>query len=510
MKKSNEMRGISKKRAFSTDNPFQSRRFVINFSIMQRLICALSIILAAILLLPAAKVQADSGEAKDLTNRCELDAGAYKNARVRIMSRKMDHFQNFGENTEFSLSWDDDVPAAQLCLQWNAFPELVTVTQYDGSGATLCSEVLPSLPETVTQLSEDARKVVIRAGEKGMQVYYCRIYGEGTLPDPFHEWTDTPEKLDFLVISTHPDDDILYLGSVIPVYGAEQGYKGTTVYVTCAKRVRMTEAYNGCWALGLRCRPIFLDFPDIPRTSTQEEKDEFKYEDLVCALVRLYRRYRPAVTFAQDKNGEYGHWQHKLTSKASVEAAVLAADPAYDPESVEQYGTWQVQKAFLHMYEENRITIDAHAKLTFFGGDDAYNVARKAFQKHETQKDIGYAVTRDRGEFAFNQFGMAFGVVEVGEDVFDNIDEQYLSSYVPPTPAPTEEPTATPVPTDTPAPTEAPTEEPTEEPTAQPERTPAPEQSKLTKGPYPWIALGALACVGAVCAAVFGRKKRSE
>ncbi len=478
---------------------------------MKRIYAILTLMLTLLLLTPAIAAKADSGEAKDLTGKCMLDTGEYKNAKVRIMSRKMDHYQVFEPGTSFSLSWKDDVPAAQLCLQWRDFPEQVTVTQYDGGGEPIGSEVIPRLPETITPLSKDARRVEITAGEREMQVYYCRIYGEGTTPDPFHAWKETPEKLDYMLISTHPDDDILYLGSVIPVYGAEQGYKGTTVYVTCAKRVRMTEAYNGCWALGLRCRPIFLDFPDIPRTSTQEEKDEFKYEDLVCALVRLYRRYRPAVTFAQDKNGEYGHWQHKLTSKASVEAAVLAADPAYDPESVEQYGTWQVQKAFLHMYEENRITIDAHAKLTFFGGDDAYNVARKAFQKHETQKDIGYAVTRDRGEFAFNQFGMAFGVVEVGEDVFDNIDERYLSSYVPPTPAPTEEPTATPEPTV--EPTAEPTAEPTSAETGTPTAKPLPTADEKREGSgtkaYPWIISGAAVCAAAAAAAVIVRKKRS-
>ena len=158
---------------------------------------------------------------------------------------------------------------------------------------------------------------------------------------------------------------------------------------------------------------------------------------------------RPLVVFAQDLKGEYGHWQHKLTAKAAREAFALAADPAYDPESAAQYGTWQVQKLFLHLYSENTIQIDAHAPLSFFDGKDAYEVARKAFLKHETQQRYHFRVSRDNKRYAFNRFGMAEGIVPAGEDVFDNVDETLLCSYIPPTPEPTAAPTrgATAVPT---------------------------------------------------------------
>ena len=465
--------------------------------------------LAALLLIVPLSARAEDAKAKDLTGRCTFDAGKYHNAAARILNKDMERYQNFDAGSSFSLSWKDDVPAAQLCLQWRKLPQDVTVTQYDGNGEEVAFETVPSLPETVTPLLPETRKVVIGAGRSGMRVYYCRIYSEGTLPDPFHEWQDTPDKLDYLLISTHPDDDVLYLGSVVPVYGAEQGYRGTIAYVTCRTRIRMTEAENGAWAMGLRYRPLFLGFPDVARGAPQKEKDTFVYDEVLLAVVRLYRCYRPLVVFAQDKNGEYGHWQHKLTSKAAVEAAPLAADPEFDPESVEQYGTWQVQKVFLHLYEENRITIDAHRPLSFFGGDDAYTVARRAFTKHKTQQGYGFSVTRDDGEFAFNQFGMATGVVEAGEDVFDNIDESMFSFYVPPTPAPTEaptpEPTATPEPTDTPEPADTPAPESTATPAPEPAAPASPQRS-----PYTWVMLAAAFVLGMCTAWIFGRRKRPK
>ena len=131
-------------------------------------------------------------------------------------------------------------------------------------------------------------------------------------------------------------------------------------------------------------------------------------------VIELDNYFKPREQTPKDENGEYGHWQHVLTSKAAVEAATLAADPAYDSESAAQYGTWQVQKVFLHLYEENRIMIDSHAPLSFFDGADAYEVACKAYQKHESQQEFWFSVKRDDAAYAFNRFGMAAGAVPAG------------------------------------------------------------------------------------------------
>ncbi len=456
---------------------------------MKNMIRLLSTVLILLMLAVPLSALAEEREATDLTGSCTVDTGKYGNAVSRIMSRDIDRYQRFEAGTSFTLEWKDSVPAVYLCLQWRELPQSVTIDQYDADGNLLRTEIAESLPETITPLAAETRKVQIGAGETDMVVCYCRVYGDGVLPDPFHEWLETPEKLDYLLISTHPDDDVLYLGSIVPVYGAEQGYVGTIAYVTCQRRVRMTEAEDGAWAMGLRNRPLFLGFPDVARHAPQSEKDTFVYDEVLLATVRLYRQYRPNVVAAQDKNGEYGHWQHILTSKASVEAAPLAADPTYDPESVEAYGTWQVQKVFLHLYDENQITVDAHMPLSFFGGDDAFTVAKKAFQKHVTQQNFGFAVRRDNGEYAFNKFGMAYGVVEVGEDIFDNIDETLFASYVPPTPEPTEVPTSTPEPTEVPTPeaTEAPSANLTVVPTSAP--TPQPEPQSSQRG-SDWIMFG--------------------
>lgn len=467
------------------------------------------IALLVCLLLPfGADAKAETEEAADLSKACTFDFGSYPDANYRVLHKNKYH-QKFDANASFSLTWEEAFSDARLCLQWYEMPEGVSVLQYDALGTLVRSDTLLPYPETITPLLPESRKAVVQAGEAGMRTQFCAVYGPGELPDPFHEWQETPDHLDYLLISTHPDDDVLFLGSVVPTYGAEQGYIGTIIYVTCDYRARMSEAENGAWAMGLRYRPVFFGLPDVRQDAPKEEKDRFRYEELLEMTVRAYRSLRPAVVFAQDENGEYGHWQHKLTSKAAREAFALAADPAYDPESAEAYGTWQVQKLYLHLYPENTLMIDAHAGLSFFGGLDAYQVARAAYKKHESQQAYSFAVKRDDKDYAFNRFGMAEGVVPAGEDVFDHVEPSLLSDYVPPPPTP--EPTPEPTPDPTPEPTEAPPETDARIPEASAAPKPdasAPAPSKFR--PLIWIAVGtvAAAAIGGT-AAYFWRKRRN-
>ncbi len=476
------------------------------------LICLMALTLC---LLPALTQAESQPKAKELTKTCKIDFGPYPDAAKYVLNGYVTVRQTFAPEAVVTVSWDDGTPAAWLCLQWYQLPEGVTLRQFDGAGEQLSEELLPSNPESAVPLLEQARSLTLTAGEAGMVLSQLHVYGAGTLPGPFHLWQDTPDHLDYMVISTHPDDDVIYMGSVVPVYGAEQGYVGTIVYVTNQNRTRMTEAEEGAWEMGLRYRPLFFGFPDIARGSSQQQMDRFKYEEVLLATVRAYRQYRPVVVFAQDVNGEYGHWQHKLTSQASVEAFALAADPEYDPESRDQYGLWQVQKVYLHLFPENLLRLDGNTPLTFFDGTTAWNVARKAFRKHVSQQDLGYGVTRDDELYAFNRFGMARGVVEAGDDAFANVPEELLSSYVPPTPSPTPEPTPTPTATPTPSPTAAPTLEPTGEPALTAAPTAAPEAPQkaaedLSLKPLDFVFAGCVAVVTALLVRKSRGKKRSD
>ncbi len=479
------------------------------------LVCLLALILC---LLPTAARAEGKQKAKELTKWCAIDFGPYSKAEGKLLNWDIRSRVAFSPDAIVTAAWDDDHPAAYLCLQWFLLPEGVTVRQFDGAGALLEESLLERLPESVIPLAEQARAVSIAAGEGGMEMSQLHVFGAGILPEPYHLWQQTPEHLDYLIISTHPDDDVLYMGSVVPIVGAERGYVGTIVYATCRTRTRMTEAENGAWAMGLRYRPIFWGFSDIARDASPQKKSQFSYDDLLQTTVRTYRQYHPVVVFAQDRKGEYGHWQHKLTSQAAVEAFDLAADPDYDPESRDLYGLWQVQKVYLHLYPENVLLLDANVPLEAFGGTTAFDVARKAYLKHKSQQTIGYAVEKDGQRLAFNRFGMVQGVVEPGDDVFANVPETLLSTYTPPptpTPAPTPEPTPTPGPTVTPEPPSTPTAEPTPSPTLTiaPTAEPVSEETVPKEaGGFLWKVLGVALAAGALAAALvlMGRRKSNK
>ena len=484
----------------------------------------LIVCIAALLLFAAAPAAyAETDGAEDLTDRCAFDFGPYTDAKSRVLRVSEEH-QPLHAQSSFSLTWEA-LPDARLCLQWYRIPENVSVLQYGADGTLLRDERLGAYPETITPLLKDARRAVVQIGEAEEDLWLCRVYGEGELPEPFHEWQETPDRLDYLLISTHPDDDVLYLGSVIPIYGAEKGYVGTVVYVTTQSRKRVTEAENGAWAMGLRYRPVFFGMRDVGRDPTDAQKALFPYDELLLKTVRAYRSLRPVVVFAQDRKGEYGHWQHKLTSKAAREAFTLAADPTFDPESAEAYGTWQVQKLFLHLYPDDTIMLDAHTPLSFFGGRDAFEVACDAYKKHKSQQKFHFRVTRDEKKYAFNRFGMAEGVVPVGTDVFDCVEPSLLSDYIPPTPEPTPDPMPAPPPTPdlTPAPTAEPSRVPTVNPTATPtpvptpspapipEPTPEPGERSSPKAdlrPLIWVAAVTVPTAVAVGAAAYVYQKR--
>ena len=428
---------------------------------MKRLLVGICILLSALLwAMPAA---AEEPEAKDYSKSCTIRIGEGKEKPNKLLDKSWETALKLSAGTTVTVSWTDEIPADRLCLQWKELREGITVSQRDADGAELSFDTLPMLPENVYPLLSETRSVVIDGGETEMVLSSLRVYGTGELPDPFHEWIETPKNLDYLLISTHPDDDVLYLGSIVPIYGADRGYTGSIVYVTNGTRGRISEAENGAWAMGLRYRPMFWGFPDIGMQASKERKATFVYDDLLKKMVQTYREYRPLVVFAQDVNGEYGHWQHVLTSKAAVEAYALAADPTYDPESAEAFGTWQVQKVYLHIYPENELIPDPNVPIEALGGKTAWQAAKSAFKKHESQQKLNFHVYRyGDAHYPFNQFGMILGTVPAGDDVFDHIESSLLYAHVTPTPEPT------------PTPTPSPTPEPTEEPTLTPEPTAVP------------------------------------
>lgn len=447
----------------------------------------LAIVLALLFLcalLPADRTDAADAAAEDLSKQCKYGGNLSVHAE-RLIDKDVESAQRVAKGKYISIEWKDTVPARSVFLSFYYEPVAYTVSQYNASGSLLSETEGTLLWNNLFVLEEGARKITIRATADNFAICTLQVYGEGDVPD-YHPFEPTPEKADYMLIAMHPDDDVLFLGAIIPTYGVQRGYEGVAVYLGTRMRIRRQEAMNGAWIMGLRTMPVFGGFPDIPPDYYEKFKNTFTKDDVIRYVVTILRQYRPEVVVSQDLNGEYGHWQHKLLAQGILEAVPLAADPSYQPKKYPKYEPWQVKKVYLHLYPDNKIKLNARVPIEGLGGKTAFEVATEAFQCHKSQMPSRHSV-QDQGIYSLTDFGLAYTAVGPDtpgvNDMFENVDPASLS--VTPSPVPTEQPTDTPAPSETPEPTEQPTEtpEPTEQPSEQPTQTPQPSEPPIEPTP---------------------------
>lgn len=381
------------------------------------------------------KGETDSVFATDLTSQCRLETSMHDSGIVRMTDDDIYTKQTLRKGSYLSFSWIRSLGAKYLFLSWFELPECVTITQTDDSGqVTKRQKYAPEILDELIEFEEGTTTVTIYANAP-LNLTTLHIYSGGILPDGCHPWLPTPGKLDFLMVATHPDDDIFFLGGIMPIYGGERGYTGTAVYMTTQTRRRCSEAMNGLWAMGGRSNPLFAGFADIGEGKLDNYNSKlFLYEDMVLYLVRQFRSLRPEVVITQDLDGEYGHFQHKAVVKAVLEAAYLCNIPRFDAASTQQYGTFQIKKVYVHLYEKNPLVLDMDAPLASFGGLNAYEVDRLAFACHLSQKGSRFQqnIGKDNAVSA-KRFGLAYTTVGLdtpGEnDMFEHIDLESIVGF---------------------------------------------------------------------------------
>jgi len=284
------------------------------------------------------------------------------------------------------------------------------------------------------------------------------VFTEGDLPDWVQRWEKTPEKADMLILSAHPDDELIFFGGTIPTYATERGMDVVVAYMTYSNTTRRSELLNGLWSMGVRQYPVIGSFYDTYTGKLEEAYKRWRKSDTRVFATELLRKYKPEVVVTHDVNGEYGHGAHRLCADIMQYCVPKAGDASYLPELAAQYGTWEVKKLYLHLYKENPITMDWNVPLVSMGGKTGLELAQAAYELHVTQQNTEFVVT-DQGETSCAEFGLAYTTVgqdSVGGDFWENIEWKA-------TPRPdgtTPDPTPTYAPTPTPLPTPDPTVEP--------------------------------------------------
>lgn len=479
----------------------------------------LTLMLALLLLLALPCAAAEGGKAQDITKKCAIKVSGGE--KGKLTDGSVGTVWGYDRSDAYvAVRLPDGVEAGWLRVEWLYDPTGYELVEYDAAMNEIQrrdeSCTFPNI-YSVYELMPETRTVQLQMTAKDQRIGNLVVYSAGELPSDVQVWNPPVEKADLMVLSTHQDDELIFLGGTIPYYATALKKPTVVVYMANCNRSRRKEALNALWKMGVRDYPDFINLEDDKVSSINAGIKLWGGKDNILSLLaERIRRYKPEVIVTQDLNGEYGHNQHKITARAAMYAIEAAADPAQYPESAQRYGEWQVKKLYHHLYKENQIEMDWETPLDSLNGYTPLKVAQIGMNEHASQ--LEYFAVKSHGTYDNSKFGLYF--TTVGEDVAKNdflehIDpdasEKYLEEHAEeiaareaaaeatpePTAAPTPEPTATPevvedVPVD--APVEA-------EPTAQPLPTAAPARAKESGGagallPVAMIALG-VAAIGA-------------
>ena len=326
-------------------------------------------------------------------------------------------------NSGDTITLDSDTPISSLYIVWNnKTVSPWTLTLEDGTTQACGSEGY--LHEYV-KLDKISQKAVINIQSDGMKICKIFAFGEGDVPSWVQQWNPPCDTADILLISTHADDEQLFFGGIIPYYAGELGLKVQVAYYTNywnGANVREHEKLDGLWTVGVRNVSVNGDFDDIYATSLEAAKEVYSYNDTVCFMTELIRRFKPLVVVGQDLNGEYGHGGHMITSAAICDAVQISNDPESYRESADKYGIYDVPKTYLHLYPENQINLDCRRSLTRFDGKTVLEVASEGYLQHQSQQWCWFYVS-DEYEYSCAKFGLYRSMVgaDTGSDILENV-----------------------------------------------------------------------------------------
>lgn len=360
-------------------------------------------------------VRAEESEATEITPDITLSNGG----RVSSMT-------DGSYNTRTSFSSGDTIVITSseamysLYIKWDLVPSQWALTYNDktvncGTDGFLHEYI--EIPEGTTSMT-----ITFASKEAICDLH---TYSSGTAPAQVQTWKKPCDKADILVFATHADDEILFLGGVLATYGGGQDLAVQVAYMcefTSTAKIREHEKLDGLWVSGIKNYPVCGDFPDLYSTTLEAAKKQYNYEDLKSFITGTIRRFKPLVVVTQDFNGEYGHGGHMILSNAVADSVDTSKDASVYPETASQYGTWDVPKTYIHLYDQNKITMNLRVPLANMGNRTAIEIASEAYKQHVSQQWCWFYVSDDY-EYSCADFGLYRTLVgnDTGNDMLENI-----------------------------------------------------------------------------------------
>ena len=385
---------------------------------MKRLIYVL---LALCLLLPLAAL---AEEAQDITAECIVNKQAWNDAKPDKV--RDSNYATFYKGQAVTIQAPEGKTIGALMIKWQVQPKVkvVLLRSDDGNKFTEVFREDCKYAQQLIVLDNPETILRFKAASGQMEVNEIVVLTPGEIPASIPQWKDAPEKVDLMLFSTHPDDEVLWFGGLLPYYAGEQDKDVLVINAVYGWFYRRQELLDALWTCGVDIYPIMLGYPDQVDTVNEIIREwGVKNRQPKNKAVALIRQYKPDVVVLHDVDGEYGHNAHKAFCWLGQQGVERAADPNEHAESFKEWGVWNVPKTYIHLWGDNQMRMDWKQPLTAFGGKTGLEVADEAFHCHVSQTQKQYRV-EDGGEYDNALFGLwrtNVGLELVKNDLFENI-----------------------------------------------------------------------------------------
>lgn len=412
---------------------------------MKSVIYRLAAALLCICLLPVPAFASET--AVDITKDTAISATGFNSVGF-LTDGDIKNYKSSSGNATITLENDAGMAGLYLLfdLEYGAYTVRDNTT---GKTATAGSYgMLHEYIDLVAAFGSALKSVSLNFENGAVHLSEISVYADGELPESVQVWNAPYEGgADLVLFATHGDDDQLFFAGLLPLYAGEKGLRVQVVYLTDHRNLtksRTHEMLNGLWNVGVKAYPVFGNFADFRIDSLQGTYDEYvslgtSKEELQGFVVEQIRRFKPLVAVGHDINGEYGHGMHMVYADLLINALSITADAEQHPESAKKYGTWEIPKLYLHLYEKNAVTIDYDQPLAHFDGMTAFEVTQKrGYPCHESQQwtwftrwinGKGTPITKATQITTYNpcEFGLYYSMV--GEDVQKNDFFENVTTY---------------------------------------------------------------------------------
>ena len=394
------------------------------------MLLACALLAGLLLLLPGASV---AEEARDLTADCTYSWSKGSTKRMDVL---YDHDYEFfwKSNSAKNNYLEVRLPEGETCsgvqIKWAAINKQWCVeVQQNGEWVAVDGYSDDRAHLTTWTALDNVTEFRIASHSNyphDLKICELNVLSAGDRPAWIQDWEPTYEKADLMVVIAHPDDEYIFMGAVIPYYGAERGKRVLAVYITESSARRRTELLDGLWTAGQRSYPLTGLFYDRYTMNLDEAYKKVGKKKVQAYMIQVFRHYKPEVVVTHDIHGEYGHGLHKLCADIVINALKKSGNSKYDKASAKEYGLWDVPKCYIHLYPENQIIFDWSMPLSAFGGRTAFDVADEAWHCHLSQQKSKYRVYVTGDDYDSQIFGLYRSLVGPDRehtDFFENLPD---------------------------------------------------------------------------------------